>query len=98
MAALPKEPPINDDPQQLIGLDQAAVAGLLGGPQVRRREQPAEIWQYFGDDCIFDVFLYEEGEALKVLHVEARNEAAQETQARPCLRDLIKRQRAYQQG
>src|SRR3546814_12494713 len=54
-------PPVNDDPAQLLGLDRDGVSALLGTPDLIRREAPAEIWQYVGGNCVFDVVLYERG-------------------------------------
>src|SRR3546814_1742826 len=48
-------PPVNDDPAQLLGLDRDGVSALLGTPDLIRREAPAEIWQYVGGNCVFDV-------------------------------------------
>ena len=67
-------PPIEDlpGPDSLIGLSSDAVTAVLGPPQFRRREAPAEIWRYRTKTCFLDLFLYREGAALQVTHVEAR--------------------------
>lgn len=90
-AELVIEPPIEDDPKTLMGLDRGDLAELLGKPSRVRRESPAEIWQYVGNDCIFDIFLYKEQGAYRVIHAEARDdEVALKTEPRACLNQLLR--------
>lgn len=89
-AALPPEPVINDDPQQLMGLGPRALRTLLGEPELVRREAPAEIWQYRGEACVFDVFLYDTAGQRKVTYIEARDGAAQQIETRACLNGLLR--------
>lgn len=85
------EPPINDDPGQLLGLDRGGVAALLGDPALVRREEPAEIWQYVTSGCVFDVVLYAAGQRYTVSYLEARDETSAAVQeARPCLNKLLR--------
>ncbi len=85
------QPPINDDPGQLMGLDRGGVAALLGDPALIRREEPAEIWQYVTSGCVFDVVLYAAGQRYTVSYLEARDEASAAVQeARPCLNKLLR--------
>ena len=92
VAALPPEPEpdIDDDPQQLIGLDPNAVHALLGAPALVRRESPAQVWQYQGESCVFDVMLYEEPEGNRVTYVEARDRGGNKGEARACLNQLLR--------
>ncbi|MEN8195810.1 MAG: hypothetical protein ABFS30_04750 [Pseudomonadota bacterium] len=64
-------PPINDDPQQLMGLDHESLNEMLGEPALVRRDGGAEVWQYRADRCVLDLFLY--GANKKVEHVDLRN-------------------------
>ncbi len=89
-AALPPAPKIDDDPARLMGLDRAGLAALLGDPELTRREPPAEIWQYRGGSCVFDVFLYEEAGRQRVTYLEARDGAARRVGARGCLNELLR--------
>lgn len=68
MASLSK---VNADPQQLLGMDGTALNDLLGQPTLVRREGEAEIWQYRGDECVLDLFLY--GGMRQVEHVDLRD-------------------------
>lgn len=89
-AALPPAPKIDDDPARLMGLDRAGLAKLLGDPELTRREPPAEIWQYRGGSCVFDVFLYEQAGQQRVTYLEARDGAARRIGARGCLNQLLR--------
>ncbi len=97
-AALPPEPVIDDDPQQLVGIGPVALSAILGEPELIRREAPAEIWQYRGDDCVFDVFLYDTAGRREVTYVEARDVAAQRSDARACLNGLLRARQARPLG
>ncbi len=86
----PAPPPINDDPNQLMGLDRGGVSALLGEPDLVRRENPAEIWQYVTAGCVFDVVLYDSGTRYRVTYLEARDDAADRLAPRPCLNRLLR--------
>src|SRR3546814_11504520 len=83
-------PPVNDDPAQLLGLDRDGVSALLGTPDLIRREAPAEIWQYVGGNCVFDVVLYERGASYAVSYLEARDATAGVQPAQSCLNQLLR--------
>ena len=55
-----------------------------------RKDDPAEIWQYSGADCVVDFYLYA-GDAggLAVAYMEARNQAAEATPADRCVKSLM---------
>lgn len=85
MASLSK---VNADPQQLLGMDSAALNDLLGEPVVVRREGEAEIWQYRSDECVLDLFLY--GGMRQVEHVDLRDRAgASEEVVAACFVDIM---------
>lgn len=86
----PVEPPIDDNPNQLMGLDRSGLTALLGKPDLVRREQPAEIWQYVAANCVFDVVLYDSGQRYRVTYLEARNAAADRLAPRPCLNQILR--------
>lgn len=87
-------PPVNDDPAQLLGLDRAGLSALLGEPNLVRKDAPAEIWQYVGDDCVFDVVLYQRGSDYAVSYLEARDASAAVQPAQPCLNALLRARQA----
>jgi hypothetical protein len=97
-AALPPEPVIDDDPARILGLGPDELTEILGRPELTRREPPAEIWQYRGKSCVFDVFLYEEAGLVRVTYLEARDESAQRVAERNCLNQLLRARRAAPLG
>ena len=89
-AALPPAPVIDDDPARILGLGPDRLTELLGRPELTRREPPAEIWQYRGESCVFDVFLYEEAGLVRVTYLEARDASARRVTERSCLNQLLR--------
>ncbi len=90
IAVLPPEPVIDDDPARVLGLGPDQLTEILGRPELTRREPPAEIWQYRGESCVFDVFLYEEAGRVQVTYLEARDESAERIAERDCLNQLLR--------
>lgn len=82
-------PPINDDPEQLMGLDRDALNEKLGEPSLIRRDGDAEVWQYRGETCVLDLFLY--GPVKKVELVDLRNRGVgDEESVRDCFVGLLR--------
>jgi hypothetical protein len=90
LAALPQDPAINDDPQQLIGMGPASLNAFLGAPELIRREAPASLWQYRADGCVLDVVLYPDRSGDKVTYLEAREDGATKMPPRTCLNKLLR--------
>lgn len=88
------EPIIDEDPEQLMGMDRQALTGLLGQPTLVRREAPAEIWQYSEADCVFDLFLYQAGDDARVVYMEARDRDARRAETRDCLNGILRARQA----
>lgn len=80
VAALPR--PVLDaeaiaaapDPAGLVGKAPTVVQATFGDATLRRREPPAEVWQYRTGACVLDLVFYPEGAAgaLQVAHVALR--------------------------
>jgi hypothetical protein len=89
-SAQPAAPILSDDPSSFIGLGDAELSRALGQPKQVRKDEPAEIWQYSGADCVVDFYLYA-GDAggLAVAYMEARNQAAESTPADRCVQSLM---------
>ncbi len=77
------------DPEALIGRDAGEILSALGPPQLVRRDSPAEIWQYRGESCVLDLFLYEESRQLRVAYLEARDWEARAVPARSCFASVL---------
>ncbi|MDR3440723.1 hypothetical protein [Telmatospirillum sp.] len=90
-APKPGEP--GDDPGHLKGLAAGEVVAKLGDPGYRRRETPAEVWQYFGPGCVLDVFLYDDKGAQRVTHAELRSRNLTPSGQASCLAQLLQGKR-----
>jgi hypothetical protein len=55
---------------QLTGLHPAEVIALLGQPDLRRDEPPAQLWQYRAADCVLNLFFYRERGAYRLTRAE----------------------------
>jgi hypothetical protein len=77
IAALPIPPsgPV-DEPGRLKGLSGRQVIQVLGTPGFRRRDNPAEIWQYRTHACTLDLFLYDAEGGQTVTHFAVRSPSA----------------------
>lgn len=63
------------DPRELIGLHQVPLWQKLGSPQLVRRDGGARVWQYRTEDCVIDIYLYENGADFRATHVSMRARA-----------------------
>jgi hypothetical protein len=89
-SAQPAAPILSDDPSSFIGLGDAELSRTLGQPKQVRKDDPAEIWQYSGADCVVDFYLYAaDAGGLAVAYMEARNQAAEATPADRCVKSLM---------
>ena len=89
-SAQPAAPILSDDPASFIGLGDADLSRTLGQPKQVRKDEPAEVWQYSGADCVVDFYLYAaDAGGLAVAYMEARNQAAESTPADRCVKSLM---------
>jgi hypothetical protein len=65
----------------------------LGEPNYRRRETPAEVWQYFGPSCVLDLFFYEDKGTQRVTHLELRSRNLSPAAQTSCLTQLLEGKR-----
>jgi len=74
---------------------------LLGDPDFRRDDPPAQLMQYRGARCILDVFLYadEAGGPHRVARIENRGRTVATISGKDCLQSLLQeRQRESAAG
>lgn len=71
-------------PPKLAGLSAAAIVALLGEPDFRRAEPPAELWQYRSADCVLDLFLYGGAGGFHVAYSDTRERSMLDTGAGSC--------------
>lgn len=57
--------------KDLAGLRPADVVSILGPPDLRSDEPPAELWQYRAADCVLNLFFYSEAGGYRLAHAEA---------------------------
>ena len=57
--------------KDLAGLKPADVVSILGPPDLRRDEPPAELWQYRAADCVLNLFFYGDDGGYRLAHAEA---------------------------
>ena len=88
-SAQPAAPILSTDSAAFIGIDDVALSNALGKPKQVRKDAPAEVWQYFGVDCVVDFYLYDSEGSLRVAYMEARDPAADATPADRCVRSLM---------
>ncbi|MGO8916645.1 MAG: hypothetical protein ACLQJR_12130 [Stellaceae bacterium] len=68
----------------LTGLSAKEVVALLGEPDFRRAEPPAELWQYRSADCVLDLFLYGDAAGVHVIYSETRDRSLVQAGAGHC--------------
>jgi hypothetical protein len=83
------EPALADAPHlpgltNLKGLKQAEIVALLGEPDFRRADPPAELWQYRAEDCILDLYFYRGGDGFRVADAETRGRSLNASRAGDC--------------
>ncbi|HKX09569.1 MAG TPA: hypothetical protein VJN67_15325, partial [Stellaceae bacterium] len=76
---------------QLRGYPAADLARRLGEPDFVREEPPAVIWQYRSADCVLDLFLYRDGDELRVTYAEARDRELIRVPQSDCYAGLVAR-------
>lgn len=81
--------PAVPDPDMLIGLDTSELETLLGNADLRRRDPPAQVWQYADKDCVLHLFLYENDGGYRVEHYEARGPNGAKGAGGVCLAGLM---------
>ena len=98
--AVPLAPKVYPPPSHLAGLYGEQVIGLLGPPGFKRKDDPAQIWQYRTKVCALDLFLYrtEDGSPYRVRHFEARSRGKETVSARDCFVGLLKAHEQNRQG
>jgi hypothetical protein len=77
------------DVAALINLTDRDLMARLGRPDFRREEASAQIWQYRGTSCVLDVFLYEDGNVLRVVHATTRGRSETGSDSDRCVPELI---------
>jgi hypothetical protein len=89
-AGLPPLPKaVSEDPERLIGLAPREVNEVLGTPNLRRKENKAELWQFAQGSCILDLHLYPESDGLRVGKYFVRGSRGVKVETKTCLNNMI---------
>lgn len=97
-AAAPDEP-ATPDIETLKGEASAQVTSLLGQPDFRRADKPAELWQYRSAACSVDLFLYPgDAGALTVDHLDVRTFGEEALSRQACFAAILKSRAADRRG
>jgi hypothetical protein len=76
--------------RNLVGKSDGEVRSELGAPAFRRTDGPAQVWQYRGNACLLDVFLYKEGSGgFRVKHAELRRRGGAGLSDSACMSDAL---------
>ena len=76
-------------PTRLVGMDQIDIKRTLGKPHFIRKDKGVEIWQYKAENCILDLFLYQEGNKLSVDHTELRGPLLDSAGELSCFKAIV---------
>ncbi len=73
-------------PAELLGKNPERLTAILGPPDFKRQDPPAQLWRYAAPRCILDFYLYllEDGK-VSVTHLEARARQGRSTTLGACL-------------
>lgn len=63
----------------LNGLVPAQVAALIGDPDLRRVDPPAEVQQYRNANCVLKLYFYDSGSDSRMVYAETRSRTPQRT-------------------
>ncbi|WP_135081213.1 hypothetical protein [Terasakiella sp. SH-1] len=76
-------------PIKLVGMSSFDVKQVLGDPSFVRKDNGVEIWQYRHEDCILDLFLYEDRRGLSVDHSELRGPELDQNGQPSCFQTIL---------
>jgi len=96
--AAPGAPPTSSELKRLDGLSDREVRGVLGEPDFRRNEPPAEIWQYRSAECVLDLFLYDDSGQFRVAYAETHDRGFTRISQTSCYAGLVRDRNQIRQG
>ncbi|MBL8686102.1 MAG: hypothetical protein JNK86_01360 [Alphaproteobacteria bacterium] len=69
----------------LIGQSPEQIGRILGPATFKRRDHPAELWQFQSPDCVTDIFFFTKNNLLTVTHVISRSRSGETIDNDLCL-------------
>ena len=95
----PQREPSYPDIDTLKGEMSVQITSLLGQPDFRRTDKPAQLWQYRHEACSVDLFLYPaDSGALTVDHLDVRNFGEGSLSRQACFVAILKSRSAGNRG
>ncbi|MBM08928.1 MAG: hypothetical protein CMF69_05025 [Magnetovibrio sp.] len=75
--------------KSLISLTASEILSLLGAPQFKRVDAPAQIWRYHNNECILYLFLYPSSNSLTVAHLETLSRNHKHIPQKKCFSQIL---------
>jgi len=88
LASLPRPAGIGVELGRLRSLSSTEVTQLIGNPDFRRDEPPAQLWQYRLGGCVLDLFLYPEDGVHRVAYAGWHGRDTATAPAQSCMEQL----------
>lgn len=84
-------PEVMPEPDRLLGLSPADIRDIFGPASLVRREDTAQVIQFAGAACVFDIYFYEAaaGQAFRASYLTARDLSGESVAATDCLKSLL---------
>ena len=79
----------NSKPEKLIGFVASDLRQALGKPDFIRKDIGVEIWQYHVENCVLDLFLYQNEAGLRVNHSELRSDTPNRPLKSNCFETIL---------
>ncbi|HVM81182.1 MAG TPA: hypothetical protein VMU06_19330 [Stellaceae bacterium] len=96
--AAPGAPVSAPELKKLDGLSDKDVQRVLGEPDFRREEPPAEIWQYRSAECVLDLYLYDDSGQYRVAYAETHDRGFTRVSQTSCYSRLVSDRNQIRQG
>lgn len=78
-------------PSELVSKRAFDIQTALGQPSFVRKDQGVQVWQYRRDDCILDLFLYQNDNGFQVHHSELRGPYLNSAGELACFQKILAR-------
>jgi len=90
---IPQKAPPLPTLKTLGSLDSMGLQELFGAPSFTRHDEPAQLWQYRGNRCTLDIFLYRPTTSsnFQVAHFAARPSGSDTISTEVCFHSVLAR-------
>ncbi|WP_339632890.1 hypothetical protein [uncultured Sneathiella sp.] len=89
------KPPAVLEPTIVVGKTTSEIGSAFGDPNMRRKDSPAEVWQYLAPDCALHLFFYpaSSGGEMIVRHIAINGRSVEtysELDRKKCFNDYLR--------